>query len=87
MEMFIRRCQISLVAGAVINFFADKILGYCECPSGKTYAVGDQRNSCGSLSCINGKAGECFKKEGDWSGNSVVCSTVIYLFLNEKGNP
>ena len=35
--------------------------GQCTCPSGKTYWVGDNFDSCGSLACIGGTRGPCEK--------------------------
>jgi len=49
--------------------------GYCLCPSGGSYAVGDNKDGCKSLACTNGKPGKCYLREGEWSGHSVTCST------------
>lgn len=51
--------------------------GYCLCPSGKSYPVGDNKNGCKSLACTNGKPGKCYNRDGEWSGHSVTCSTEI----------
>ena len=47
--------------------------GTCTCPDGSVYQVGDQLDSCGSLACVNGVAGECHKKSGEWSFRKVIC--------------
>jgi len=47
--------------------------GYCTCPDGSKYAVGDKYNACGSLSCVNGSFGKCFKYDGPWSRMKVTC--------------
>ena len=33
--------------------------GYCTCPSGVRYSVGDENNGCGSLACTGGTASAC----------------------------
>ena len=48
--------------------------GECECPDGQKYAVGDQYDSCGSLACINGKAGTCKRENGPHSNRKVICA-------------
>jgi len=48
--------------------------GVCTCPSGKSYNVGDNGDSCGSLACEGGKAGACNKRNGDWGGMKVTCA-------------
>merc|ERR1719436_868660 len=35
--------------------------GLCTCPNGQTYNVGDNYDACGSLACVGGTPGECFK--------------------------
>ena len=47
--------------------------GECKCPDGQTYKVGDNGDSCGSLACVNGKAGTCIKEEGAGKGRKVTC--------------
>lgn len=47
--------------------------GYCTCPDGETYPVGDNDDACGTLACIGGTAGTCTKSDGDWSYRSVTC--------------
>lgn len=48
--------------------------GYCRCPSGNAYAVGDRNDSCKSLACTNGTMMSCFDKRGKWSKKKVVCA-------------
>jgi len=50
--------------------------GYCTCPDGSRYAVGDNEDSCGSLACVGGKPGSCSKTAGEWSNNKVTCGSV-----------
>lgn len=33
--------------------------GWCTCPDGESYNVGDNNDGCGSLACVGGTAGEC----------------------------
>jgi len=35
--------------------------GWCTCPDGQRYNVGDNYDGCGSLACEGGSAGECAK--------------------------
>jgi len=48
--------------------------GYCTCPDGSKYAVGDNFDACGSLACINGQSGECHRRKGEWSNKKVTCA-------------
>lgn len=49
--------------------------GKCTCPSGKTYFVGDNGDSCGSLDCVGGASGTCSEDGIPWSaeGMAVKC--------------
>jgi hypothetical protein len=47
--------------------------GYCTCPSGHSYPVGDNHDNCSSLACHGGKSGKCIPEKGVWSQNSVTC--------------
>jgi hypothetical protein len=49
--------------------------GYCTCPSGQTYAVGDRFTGCKELACTNGISSSktCFNYEGPWTWKSVDC--------------
>ena len=48
--------------------------GECKCPDGQIYQVGDNGDSCGSLACVNGKAGTCTKEyDGGRAGRKVTC--------------
>ena len=38
--------------------------GWCTCPNGERYAVGDQYNGCGSLACIGGSSSDCSWESG-----------------------
>merc|ERR1712122_163703 len=49
--------------------------GTCTCPDGMVYEVGDNHDSCGSLACEGGVAGECKQAPGTWSGRKVTCAT------------
>merc|ERR1719158_2326718 len=60
--------------------------GYCTCPNGQVYAVGDKMNWCGSLSCENGKPGECHKRDGEWSRNKVTCAPASSLTTTRVEN-
>lgn len=48
--------------------------GFCTCPNGAVYPVGDEHNACGSLACVGGDSGKCYKFGGEWSGNKVECA-------------
>ena len=50
--------------------------GWCTCPDGGLYQVGDTGDACDALACVGGTAGECFQGEGAWSRNRVVCGAV-----------
>ena len=48
--------------------------GYCKCPNGEQYAVGDEQDSaCEKLACGNGEKISCYKKKGIWSKRKVSC--------------
>ena len=47
--------------------------GYCTCPSGKRYMVGDNNDNCQTMACIGGTPGSCYKSAGDWSKKMVKC--------------
>ena len=48
--------------------------GYCTCPSGVTYGVGDENNKCGSLACTGGTESECIKSVNSaYSKRRVTC--------------
>lgn len=47
--------------------------GYCVCPDGATFAVGDRNDECGSLSCVNGipsgvAGAECKPRDAAYEG-------------------
>lgn len=48
--------------------------GLCTCPNGESYMVGDNRDNCRTLACVNGTSGPCQKwKERYRRGIKVVC--------------
>lgn len=48
--------------------------GYCTCPDGQVYGVGDFDNSCGSMACFGGTAGMCNRyKSSAWEFGQVRC--------------
>jgi len=50
--------------------------GLCTCPNGETYDVGDNFDSCGSLACVGGTAGECVREDSNSrKGMKVRCDT------------
>lgn len=52
--------------------------GYCTCPDGQRYGVGDNGDSCGSLACVGGMAGACTKEDNpEWSRNKVTCADAV----------
>jgi len=59
--------------------------GYCTCPDGQQYGVGDNNDACGSLACEGGKAGECHDYYGEWSGGKVTCNANIEETLGDSG--
>ena len=54
--------------------------GQCTCPSGRVYNVGDQDDSCGSLSCFGGVSGVCNNFTGVWSYHEVKCGPAAIKF-------
>lgn len=49
--------------------------GICYCPDGNKYEVGDNEDNCGSLACINGNHGPCFRvKKKKRAGIRVTCA-------------
>jgi len=49
--------------------------GSCKCPSGKTYWVGDNWNSCKSIGCVGGIPGKCKKRvHRKWLHKHVTCA-------------
>jgi len=49
--------------------------GYCTCPNGAIYPIGDSHDYCKTLACYGGIHATCSRKTGEWSGNKVWCST------------
>ena len=49
--------------------------GFCTCPDGRAYAVGDALNFCTSLACHGGVAGACEHHDGAWTHHTVTCAT------------
>ena len=61
--------------------------GYCTCPDGQVYGVGDNHNWCGSLACVNGVAGGCNRRENNaWRGRKVVCANKGTNFIFQNGH-
>jgi len=52
--------------------------GWCTCPNGNRYAVGDMRDNCGSLACIGGEGSDCsndwYRPHKEGSGTRVFCA-------------
>jgi len=48
--------------------------GYCTCPDGTVYGVGDGGTNCASIECEGGTAGTCTKESGLWSYRKVTCA-------------
>jgi hypothetical protein len=49
--------------------------GLCICPDGQSYNVGDNNDSCESLACIGGTAGECMQQvDNARNGMQVTCA-------------
>ena len=79
------RYKITIPDGVVAKTTADEDIvvlnapgvggwgGYCTCPNGKVYGVGDENNFCGSLACGGGTAGKCNNFDGEWSRKRVTC--------------
>ena len=59
--------------------------GTCECPDGSRYEVGDDGDSCGSLSCVHGTKINCNMNHGAWSHRKVTCVQKGNLFLKISG--
>ena len=50
--------------------------GSCTCPDGQIYQVGDNGDSCGSLSCVGGVPGTCnHYVDNKWKNGAVTCAT------------
>ena len=50
--------------------------GFCTCPDGQVYGVGDNNDACRTLACYGGRSSTCFKSVGGpWSGNKVNCES------------
>jgi hypothetical protein len=49
--------------------------GFCTCPNGEVYGVGDNNNGCGSLACEGGiRYSACYKRKSPkWGSKRVVC--------------
>merc|ERR1712241_598985 len=53
--------------------------GYCRCPSGQVYPVGDAGDACQSLKCQGGEKVSCNNEFGEWSNKSVKCNTDVLV--------
>eukprot|EP01046_Picozoa_sp_COSAG06_P050754 COSAG06_NODE_8114_length_2270_cov_1.963151_2_plen_712_part_01 len=47
--------------------------GTCTCPNGQVYQVGDNKDSCSSLACVNGVSGDCNQTNPGGDGVRVTC--------------
>ena len=47
--------------------------GWCTCPDGRVYQVGDEGNMCGSVACDGGTQGECLGMETEGAFRKVIC--------------
>jgi len=47
--------------------------GWCTCPDGRVYQVGDEGNMCWSVGCDNGIQGACLNMETEGAFRKVVC--------------
>ena len=53
--------------------------GFCTCPDGRTYGVGDSEVNCGALACNGGTSGTVRARPGRLSALSVfLCKSVLY---------
>ena len=50
--------------------------GTCRCPDGTTYEVGDNKDGCGTLACVNGEKVNCYEYDGEWSNRKVTCGNI-----------
>jgi hypothetical protein len=48
--------------------------GYCTCPDGRVYKVGDEGNTCESVACHGGFQGSCLGGETEGAFRKVVCA-------------
>merc|ERR1719254_436220 len=49
--------------------------GWCTCPDGQRYNVGDNHDSCGSLACEGGTPGQCMQiVDSSRDGMKVTCA-------------
>jgi len=52
--------------------------GWCTCPNGEQYNVGDHFDACRSMACVGGIAGICNKKvDAQRHGMEVICGSLI----------
>ena len=51
--------------------------GTCRCPDGRTYEVGDNKDSCNTLACVNGEVLNCNRYSGEWSNRKVTCKGTL----------
>lgn len=57
--------------------------GWCNCPDGRRYMVGDNNDNCKSLACTNGKPGTCSKlSEQAFAQKKVTCATSYMKITN-----
>eukprot|EP00662_Eupelagonemidae_sp_cell21_P037098 gene37098-biopygen62852 len=62
--------------------------GFCDCPDGERYAVGDNHDSCGSLACAGcTQVGSCNRYDGAWSRRSVECTSAVSAVPYTPGTP
>lgn len=49
--------------------------GWCTCPDGRVYQVGDEGNMCASVGCDGGEQGACYPMETEGAFRKVICAT------------
>ena len=59
--------------------------GFCTCPNGQRYGVGDNNNNCTSLACEGGSPSQCSKHvSSEWANKRVVCGNATTKEKAEK---
>ena len=58
--------------------------GYCYCPDGRVYQVGDEGNMCGSVACDGGTQGPCPGGENEGAFRKVVCEPAVVRPPDDK---
>ena len=58
--------------------------GWCTCPDGRKYQVGDEGNMCASVACKGGHKNSCADAETEGAFRKVICAPKVFPSANSR---